>query len=54
MSPGAAALGLRTEGMAHPHSGGAMHDREELLQKFIFSFAPAQRGGPNTWMVYLP
>ena len=23
-------------------------------QKFIFSFAPAQRGGPNTWMVYLP
>jgi hypothetical protein len=23
-------------------------------QKFILSFAPAQRGGPNTWMVYLP
>jgi hypothetical protein len=34
--------------------GRSYIERPESHQKFTFSLAPAQRGGPNTWMVYLP
>jgi len=41
-------------GMARSYGGAGARDCLSADQKFIFSFAPAQRGGPNTWMVYLP
>ncbi len=41
-------------GMARSYGGAGARDCSSADQKFIFSFAPAQRGGPNTWMVYLP
>ena len=51
---GSRTIAQRAVPATSPTVGAGARDCSSADQKFIFSFAPAQRGGPNTWMVYLP